>query len=128
MAATAAPEDLRRKDAVVAAVDLRDVPAGTKGKVVIVNGLKWIRYWVRFDNGVAIGSLDRSKIAKPEEWRRRLDGTDTGPEVAATAGDGADDGAASDGASATGVTTSTGVVVPQKLIDRTRAARARLGV
>ena len=57
MAATAVAEDLRRKDAVVAAVDLRDVPAGTKGKVVIVNGLKWIRYWVRFDNGVA-SSLD----------------------------------------------------------------------
>lgn len=125
--ASTATEELRRRDAVVASVDLRNVPAGTKGKVAIVNGLKWIRYWVRFDNGESIGSLDRSKLATPAEWDRALNGEEERPAAGAVAAaDG--DGSAADAPSAGGgVTTSSGTVVPQKLIDRTAAARARLG-
>ena len=47
---------------VTAAVDLRDVPEGTPGKVILKNGFSWIRYWVRFDNGVSLGSLDRAVL------------------------------------------------------------------
>ena len=39
---------------VLAAVDLDRVPAGTTGKVKLVNGFEWIRYWVFFDNGEKI--------------------------------------------------------------------------
>ncbi len=116
--------DLRKGDKVVAAADLRDVPAGTKGKVALVNGLSWVRYWVRFDNGVAIGSVNRSHLATPEEWERKLSGVEdvaAGPVEAAADGDGATDGAAGGG-----VTTANGSVVPQRLIDRAKAARARL--
>jgi len=124
--ASTATEELHRRDAVVASVDLRNVPAGTKGKVAIVNGLKWIRYWVRFDNGESIGSLDRSKLATPAEWDRVLNGDEEQPAGAVAAADG--DGSAADAPSAGGgVTTSSGTVVPQKLIDRAAAARARLG-
>ena len=51
-----------RKDRVVAAEDLPGVPEGTPGRVIMVGGLTWIRYRVRFDNGVELGSLDPAKL------------------------------------------------------------------
>jgi len=47
-----------RKDRVVAATDRPGVPEGTPGVVVMVTGLSWIRYRVRFDNGVELNMLD----------------------------------------------------------------------
>ncbi len=47
-----------RKDRVVAAQDLPGVPQGTPGVVVTVTGLSWIRYRVRFDNGIEVNLLD----------------------------------------------------------------------
>ncbi len=46
------------KSKVEAAEDLTGVPEGTAGKILLVNGFSWIRYFVKFDNGVSIGSLD----------------------------------------------------------------------
>ena len=64
-------EGLTRHEKVVAAVDLPGVPAGTAGKVELVNGFRWIRYRVGFENGADIGSLDRSQLARPDEWAAR---------------------------------------------------------
>ena len=114
---------LKKKAAVIARKDLRDVPEGTKGKVVLVNGLSWIRYWVRFENGITMGSVNRANLATPAEWQRHLNGEDV-EEAAATGGSDGDAAAADDG----GGVAINGVLVPQKLIDRTKAARARLGV
>jgi len=50
--------DLSTGDRVLAAVDLPDVPAGTKGRVTLADGFAWRRYTVRFDNGVFLGFLD----------------------------------------------------------------------
>jgi hypothetical protein len=47
-----------RKDRVVAAEERPGVPEGTGGVVVMVTGLSWIRYRVRFDNGVELNLLD----------------------------------------------------------------------
>ena len=55
-------------DKVVAAVDLPGVPAGTPGKVILKNGFRWIRYRVYFENGLDIGSLDRSQLVLRKEW------------------------------------------------------------
>ncbi len=55
------PDDgqrFRERQRVQAAQDLDGVPAGTKGKVIMVTGLSWIRYRVRFDNGVELNLLD----------------------------------------------------------------------
>jgi len=60
--------ELKRHERVVAAVDMPGVPAGTGGKVELVNGFRWIRYRVGFDNGADIGSLDRAQLARPEDW------------------------------------------------------------
>lgn len=119
-----APDVLRKGDEVICARDLREVPEGTEGKVVLVVGLSWIRYWVRFANGVAVGSVNRRDLATPEEWAWRQE---HGDEVAAE-GDG--DEADADGggdAGGGGGYTHAGILVPQLLIDRSKAARERLG-
>jgi len=51
-------DEFNAKARVTAAHDLDGVPAGTAGKVVMVTGLSWIRYRVRFDNGVELNLLD----------------------------------------------------------------------
>ena len=53
----------REGQRVQAAHDLEGVPEGTKGKVVMVTGLSWIRYRVRFDNGVELNLLDGAHLA-----------------------------------------------------------------
>lgn len=127
MAKTAtADKDLRKGAEVVARVPLRDVPEGTVGKVTMVTGISWIRYWVRFENGISLGSINRAKLATPEEWRRHLAGEDE-PEAVDDEAGGEAEGAADDAGSGGGVTTPSGTLVPQKFIDRSKAARERLG-
>lgn len=60
-----------RRQKVVAAVDLPGVPAGTDGRIQLVNGLTWIRYWVHFANGVDLGQVDGSQLASRDDWQRR---------------------------------------------------------
>lgn len=57
-------DNLRRGDWVIAAEDLLGVPAGTRGRVELVNGFRWIRYWVNFDNGVRLGSIDGAQLTR----------------------------------------------------------------
>ncbi|HWC12453.1 MAG TPA: hypothetical protein VG455_14680 [Acidimicrobiales bacterium] len=53
----------REKQRVQAAHDLDGVPEGTNGTVLMVTGLSWIRYRVRFDNGIEISLLDGQHLA-----------------------------------------------------------------
>ena len=112
-----ATDELTVGTPVVATVDMRGVPQGSAGKVIHVQGLSWIRYWVRFDNGQRVGTLGRTKLATPAEWERRHDvavpavasGTLVVADTAASAGNAmADVGG-----------------VPGHLLERSRAARAR---
>jgi hypothetical protein len=120
-----APEILRKGDEVILTTDLREVPEGTRGKVVLVVGLSWIRYWVAFENGVAVGSVNRKHLATPSEWEDRLARGDEPEADASGGGDGADAGG---DAGAGGGYTHNGILVPQLLLDRSKAARERLGV
>jgi len=122
--AKTATKNLRKGDKVVTTADLRNVPEGTAGKVIVVNGLTWIRYWVRFDNGEVLGSIDRSKLATKQDLLDRANGVglDTGDSGSGDDGDAA--GAAAEDTG--GVTTPNGTFVSQKHIDRAKAARARL--
>ena len=65
MADTATPSGqlFRERQRVQAAHDLDGVPAGTRGTVLMVTGLTWIRYRVRFDNGVELSLLDGEHLA-----------------------------------------------------------------
>jgi hypothetical protein len=58
-------DELRRHEKVV---DMPGVPAGTPGKVTLVNGFAWIRYRVYFENGADVGSLDRSQLVPAADW------------------------------------------------------------
>jgi len=62
--ANSSGESLRRGDHVVANEDLIGVPEGSAGRVELVNGFRWKRYWVRFENGVVVGSIDRALLTR----------------------------------------------------------------
>lgn len=63
MPKTEATNQLKRHQKVVAATDLIGVPAGTKGKILLVNGIgPWIRYRVLFENKAERGNVLRSEI------------------------------------------------------------------
>ncbi|MCU1371105.1 MAG: hypothetical protein JWO77_2299 [Ilumatobacteraceae bacterium] len=121
--AKTATKNLRKGDKVVTTVDLRNVPEGTAGKVIVVNGLTWIRYWVRFANGEVLGSISRDKLATKQDLLDQANGV--GVEAAGDAS--SDDGGGAEAAdSGGGVTTPNGTFVAQIHIDRAKAARARL--
>lgn len=122
-------ETLVRKERVKAAVDLRDVPEGTEGRVIISNGIDWVRYWVAFDNGVEMGSLHRDKLVRVKEWDEYLVDRELAAERAANAPEAGESDAGDDagGGGGDGATVN-GVPVPQLLLDRTKAALDRFGV
>ena len=62
--------EFSRKDRVTAAQDLPGVPEGTPGRVVMGTGLSWIRYRVRFDNGLELNLLD-GRYLKPAETKKK---------------------------------------------------------
>ena len=131
----ALPNELRGGEPVVAAVAMPGIPEGTAGRVVFAEGLTWVRYWVRFDNGVVRGSINRAKLARPGEWveiqARRARGEDPaegggGAAAVAPAGDG---GAGADAPSAAGEgKTVNGVTVPGHLLERSQRRREALGL
>lgn len=123
-------ETLVRKERVKAAVDLRGVPEGTEGRIIVSNGFDWIRYWVAFDNGVEMGSLHRDKLVRVKEWDQYLVDRELAAERAATAAEaGEDEAGEADGGDGGGDgATVNGVPVPQLLLDRTKAALERFGV
>jgi hypothetical protein len=52
----------RQRQKVAAAQDLPGIPAGTTGRVLLVNGFAWVRYRVQFDNGVERGMLHGEQL------------------------------------------------------------------
>jgi hypothetical protein len=126
MAATdTASDTLRKGSKVVATTELRGVPEGTAGKVIMVSGISWIRYWVRFENGVALGSIPRHKLATKDDLEREAQGGSAAAaddDVVAEGGE-----AGGDAGEGGGKATPSGTLVPQKLLDRSAAARVRLG-
>ncbi len=132
MAAVMAPQDaLARKDMVFARHDMPGIPAGTRGKVTFVEGFSWIRYWVRFENGVIRGSINRKNLATPAEWQRILErraqglpDDDTG---GAAAGGGASGSGGGDGEATAAGAVVNGVSIPAFLLERSQNRRAALG-
>ena len=100
---------------VVLTEDITGIPAGSTGKVVFVNGLQWIRYWVHFDSGPRVGQIGRNKLATAGE----LEAKAKGPAVGAVSA-----GVAAEGSAAK--TSSNAFGIPDYLLDRSVNARARL--
>ena len=126
MAKRVAPHEFRRGETVRTLDALPGVPQGTAGRVYLVDGFAWTRYRVLFDNGVDVGSLDGTSLARRKDYQaalQRREQAAAATEVAA--GDaGGDGGAAAAGAG--GDKTVNGVVVPAMLLDRSKRARERL--
>src|SRR5947209_3325894 len=121
---------LRKGDRVVATVDLREVPEGTAGKVMLVNGFgAWIRSWVQFENGIWLGSISNDKLVRKADWPefqvRRAEEAERAknapPEPAKPAAAAAPAPADEGGAPASGEASK----VPAHLLARSKAARER---
>lgn len=126
--AKAATIDRFRKGETVRTLDaLPGVPAGTKGRVYLIGGFAWTRYRVLFENGVDIGTLDGSTLARPSQYDEALERRARAAEAAeasAEADTSGDDGAAA--ADGGGAKVVNGVSVPPHLLDRSKRARERL--
>ena len=117
---------LAKQQEVVAATNLKGVPEGTSGKVMLSNGLDWVRYWVKFENGVEMGSLHRNKLVSAEDWDLYLEERDNGALPLEETTDSADEESSTTGSG--GGVEVNGVLVPQLLLDRSQAALERFGV
>ena len=122
------PHNLRKKEVVKAAINLRGVPEGTTGQVILSNGLDWVRYWVAFDNGVEVGSLHRDKLIREDEWDDYLLKREQTLQKAENKTELTDDSEEPPSSSGSGGVEVNGVLVPQLLLDRTQAALERFGV
>jgi hypothetical protein len=147
---------LKRGQKVRLVDDLPGVPAGTQGKVSVANGFTWLRYWVRFNNGMVVGHVDHEKLVRAKDYERFLAARDregieadkaaelaaleaerAASETPAETSDGAGgaggageaDGAGDAGGSAVGGGDAVvnGVTVPASFLEKAAAARARLG-
>jgi len=122
------PKSLQKREHVRAAIDLKGVPEGTSGKIILSNGLDWVRYWVAFDNGVELGSLHRNKLVRASEWNDYLTKRDLVGEEITESIEVSDTESDSQATSTGGGVEVNGVLVPQLLLDRTQAALERFGV
>ena len=110
---------------VKATVDLPGVPKGTRGKVAMSNGLTWLRYWVRFENGELLSHINHDEIVIARAWDQFFIEQERAAEAAAAAAAGATV-AGGDGGGSGGGDDAFGV--PQYLLDRTKAALEKAGV
>ncbi len=110
---------------VKATVDLPGVPMGTKGKVALSNGVTWLRYWVRFDNGELLSHVNHDDIVIARAWDQYFVEKQRAAEAAEAAAAGVTTDSGGGGASA-GADNAFGV--PQYLLDRTKAALEKAGV
>ena len=119
-------KDLNKQQRVVAATNLKGVPEGTSGYVMLANGLDWVRYWVKFENGVEMGSLHRNKLVSAEDWDLYLEEREDGTLPLEETTDSADEESSTTGSG--GGVEVNGVLVPQLLLDRSESALERFGV
>ena len=113
---------LKRKQKVVATIDLPGVPEGTEGRICVANGIEWFRYWVDFDNGTKLGRVDHKNVVKVEDWEQfQVDraNAENEPDEKEAVIEEASSETVSSGGNEHGI--------PEHLLERSRAARERLG-
>ncbi len=122
-----------RNEVVLATEDLPGVPARSSGKVKTVAGFTWKRYWVFFENGVQMGSLDSHQLVRPDDWdhflaaRAEQEAAAAAAAAAAASGQAADgETAAADNAADDSPNARLRAMVPDYLLERSASARTRL--
>jgi hypothetical protein len=125
MARKVAPHEFRRGETVKTLNPLPGVAQGTEGRVYLIDGFEWTRYRVLFANGVDVGSLDGTALARSRDYEAALERREAAAHAeeaqaaVAESGDEAAGGGNDD-------KTVNGVVVPALLLDRSKRARERL--
>lgn len=117
---------LPAKTRVVATRPLIGVPEGTPGRIELVIGLTWIRYWVHFDNGVWFGPVDTAAVVEEHDWpdyqRRRQAESEAAAQRASEAPEPTAAPAEAPAADEGDATTSK---IPAALLARSQAAKAK---
>jgi hypothetical protein len=117
---------LPKKTRVVAVRPLRGVPAGCGGQVKLVTGLTWPRYWVHFDNGVWIGSVDTGAVIAEDEWPDfQVRQADEARRAAEAPTEAAAPAAAAPEAAAPAAESGAASRIPAHLLARSQAAKAK---
>lgn len=119
-------------ETVVLARSHRRIPDGAEGKVKLINGLEtlegmdpWIRYWVRFKDYGLVGHVSHADLARPSqygEWLDREEARHRAELEADSASSAADDAPAAAVGAGDGVASQ----IPDHLLERSKAAKARL--
>jgi len=126
----------KKNEVVKATMDLPGVPEGTKGKIKVINGFSWLRYWVFFDNGIELGQLDDQEVVRPQHWDHFFEQKQLAAERAIAAAEAAANGAAEPADAGAGAAAAADpndplakirALVPPHLLERSAAARARMG-
>ena len=118
-------KELRRGDKVVAVRPIGAIPEGTGGVIKVVDGFKWTRYWVAWDTGEWMGSVDAGSVVAANrlaEWKQEQESLAASRSAAPVAVAGSDGGGAAGGGAAGGGSAGG---VPEHLLERSRQARAR---
>ncbi|HZQ59478.1 MAG TPA: hypothetical protein VFA84_15665 [Acidimicrobiales bacterium] len=124
-------DSVRVGDWVVAVEAIGDIPEGTRGRIKLIDGFGWVRYWVAWETGEWTGSVDAASVVRAdrlEQWRADREAaaaraTTSARPGAAVAGGDSDGGG--DGGGAAGGGGAGGGGVPEHLLERARQARAR---
>lgn len=116
----------RKGERVQTTCELGDMAVGVPGKVKLANGLgNYRRYWVMFEDGRIRGQVSHDQLVRPAqqaEWLQRLEDRERAAQESvdvvseATADNGGSESAA----------TGLAALVPAHLLERSRAAKARL--
>jgi len=133
----AVTDRFKRNEVVVASEKLRGVPEGTRGKIKLINGFDWIRYWVFFENGVQLGSIGQDQLVRPQHWRqfqadreRIIREAEEAKLLSASASTNAGSNAETAVAAAdpNDPLAAVRAMVPPHLIERSASARTRVGI
>ncbi|NIR39891.1 MAG: hypothetical protein GWN79_02300 [Actinobacteria bacterium] len=115
--------------------DIPGYPAGSEGKIAVANGFEWIRYWIRFPDGSAVGHVDHKSVVRRKDYdayliareREAIEAEKAAEDAEKAAADAAEAGDGGADAGGGGSVVVNGVTVPQRLLDMSAAARVRLG-
>ena len=117
----------RKGERVLTTRNVGDVREGTTGRVQLANGLgNWRRYWVKFDGDVIRGQVSHADLVRPDQLGDWLAREDARAENALRS-----EQAASEESAAADVATGDGgggvaSLIPAQLLERSKAAKARL--
>lgn len=120
----------RKNERVMTTRDIGLVGEGVKGKVQLHNGLgPWLRYWVLFENGRRVGQVSHEDLVRPDqldEWLQREEDRANAAERAAEAELSKSEGAGGDAGAGGGGGGGIADQIPAHLLERSKAAKARL--